>query len=152
MSPRHILVPAVVRIMPGLNQVGKPKSRHNATLHPSSLTPYPRRPQPLSSPPSVSPTPVSLSHAATASTLSPRSRPHASPSLSSTITIKSYWAINHYSAGRNHAVSNPLVLAHSSPCCSLPSHIHHVLVLVPIHSHLHRRPDASPNRLPDFHR
>ena len=40
MSPGHILVQAVVRIMPGLNPVRKPKSTHHATLYPSSLTPY----------------------------------------------------------------------------------------------------------------
>ena len=40
MSPRHILVQTVVRIMPFLNQVGKHESKHNATLYPSTRTPY----------------------------------------------------------------------------------------------------------------
>ena len=52
----------------------------------------PRSSQPVSSPASVSPAPVSLSHTATAFTLTPPSRPHAPPSLLSTNIIKSYWA------------------------------------------------------------
>ena len=42
MSSGHILVQTVVRIMPGFKQVGKLKSKHNATpyQYPASLTPY----------------------------------------------------------------------------------------------------------------
>ena len=40
MSPGHTLSQTAVLIMPCLNQVGKPKSKHNAALYPSSLTPH----------------------------------------------------------------------------------------------------------------
>ena len=40
-GPGHILAQTVVQIMPGLNQVGKPKSKHKSTRTcPSSLTTY----------------------------------------------------------------------------------------------------------------
>ena len=145
------LVQTAVLIMPCLNQVRKPKSKHNTTLHEysSTLTPYdlPNLYHFLQQ----SRPPVSLSHPITASTLSSPSRPHASPSLLSTTTIKSHWAINHYSARRNHAVSNPS----SSHIRRRPplSHISvatftFVLMLVLIRSHLHHYPDASPNHFP----
>ena len=131
MSPAHILVPAVVRIMPGLNQIENPNRNTIYTLPFNSHSVLcPRSPQPLSSPASVSFTPVSLSHAATACTLTLHSRPHAPPSLLSTSTMKSYWAINHYSVGRNHAVSNPSS-SHTRRRPPVCSRIHHVLMLAP---------------------
>ena len=140
MSQRHTVSQIVVLIMPGPNHVRKPKSKHNATLYldPSthSVLHVLTISQPLPSPPSVSPTPLSLSHAATASTLSPPPRPRASPSLLSTNTIKSYWAMNHYSAGHNHSVSNPLVATHSSSF--VPSFPHFC-------SHIHHHSDAGPH-------
>ena len=69
--------PAVVRIMSGLNQVGKPKSKHNSTLHCTLQVTL--RTVPMICPTisitfiSQSRPPVSLSHATTASTLSPSS-------------------------------------------------------------------------------
>ena len=84
MSPRHILVQAIVRIISCLNQAVKHKSKtqwctlpfksHSTTTNITSIS--------LA-------TPVSLSHSTTASILSPTPRPHASPRLLSTTTIKS---------------------------------------------------------------
>ena len=83
----HILVQTVVQIMPNLNQVGKPKPKHNATLYPSSLTSQCTYDLPsYQPPPSVSPNTLSLSHSTTASTVTPPSRPHASYSLLNTTT------------------------------------------------------------------
>ena len=159
MSPRHILVPAVVQSMPTLNQVGKPKSKRNPTLYeyPSSLTPYFTHDLPNCQHQLRSPTTISLSHPTIASTLPPSPRLHAPPSLLSTNTMESYWAINDYSVGRNHTVSNPSPLhtrrrsplSHTSVatftmswCCS-PSVVTFMFSIVP---------DGSPNRFPDFHR
>jgi hypothetical protein len=106
----------------------------------------PRSPQPLASDSLVSPTPVSLSHTATAfnhlTCISSPSHPHASPSLLSTDTMKSYWATTYCSAGR----VEPLFLAHSAPSSSLP-YSTSVFTFIPIryHLHIHHRPDAGPH-------
>ena len=137
MSPGHTLAQIVVVIMPGLIQV------RNTILHCSlqvSLRAVPTNHQHHLH---QSRAPVLLSHATTASTLSPPSRPRPSPSLLSTTTHHTIMLdINYYSAGRDHSVSNRSCSLWSSSC-PLPY----------FRSNLrpHHHCDTGAHPFPDFH-